>query len=141
MTSASTPTSRTVLLYSDDEKIRERMRLAVGTRPAADLRVTFLEDADHRAVMRHVDAGEADLVLLDGEAWPAGGLGIARTIKEEILDPPVTVVVVGRDADRWLAAWSGADAVLSHPLDPVTTADSIAELLRDRAVRVPTVQH
>src|SRR5439155_24433635 len=48
MTSASTPTSRTVLLYSDDEKIRERMRLAVGTRPAADLKVTFLEDADHR---------------------------------------------------------------------------------------------
>lgn len=127
---ANAPTTRTVLLYSDDEKVRERMRLAVGARPAADLAVSFVEASDQRDVMNHADSGDVDLLLLDGEAWPAGGMGIAHQVKEEITDPPVTVVVVGRDADRWLAAWSLADAVMSHPMDPVTTAGAVADLLR-----------
>ena len=36
----------TVLLYSDDPKVRDRMRLAVGTRPARDLTVVVVEAAD-----------------------------------------------------------------------------------------------
>ncbi|MGA8116161.1 MAG: hypothetical protein WCA46_21080 [Actinocatenispora sp.] len=127
---ANATITRTVLLYSDDEKVRERMRLAIGSRPAADMSVTFVECAEQREVMQHADDGDVDLLLLDGEAWPAGGIGIAHQVKEEILDPPMTVVVVGRDADRWLAAWSLADAVLAHPLDPVTTADTLADMLR-----------
>lgn len=127
---ANAAISRTVLLYSDDEKVRERMRLAIGTRPAADLSLKFVECSDQRDVMAHADDGDVDLMLLDGEAWPAGGIGVAHQVKEEIEEPPVTVVVVGRDADRWLAAWSLADAVLAHPLDPVTTADTLADLLR-----------
>jgi DNA-binding NarL/FixJ family response regulator len=133
MANAQEPTTRTVLLYSDDEKVRERMRLAIGARPAADLAVTFVECADQRDVIRHADEHDVDLLLLDGEAWPAGGIGIAHQVKEEVLDPPVTVVVVGRDADRWLAAWSLADAVLAHPLDPVTTAETLADLLRQQS--------
>ena len=132
MANAKAPNARTVLLYSDDEKVRERMRLAIGARPAADITVTFVEVSDQRDVMSHADAGDVDLLLLDGEAVPAGGIGIAHQVKEEVLDPPTTVVVVGRDADRWLAAWSLADAVLAHPLDPVTTADTLADLLRRR---------
>lgn len=138
MTDATTPTPCTVLLYSDDEKIRDRMRLALGTRPAPDLKVTFVACSTHREVVAHADAGDVDLMLLDGEAWPAGGLGIARQIRSEIDDPPLTVVVVGRDADRWLAAWSGADAVLAHPLDPMSTASTLAGLLRGRLERLPT---
>jgi CheY-like chemotaxis protein len=139
MTSANQPIARTVLLYSDDSKVRDQMRLAIGSRPAADVSVTFVECAEQREVIEHADAGDVDLLLLDGEAWPAGGLGIAHQIKEEIADPPVTVVVVGRDADRWLAAWSLADAVLAHPLDPVTTAETLADLLRQQgAGRVAT---
>ena len=40
----------TVLLYSDDPQVRDRMRLAIGTRPAADLTVEFVEAADLRRV-------------------------------------------------------------------------------------------
>ncbi len=139
MANATAPITRTVLLYSDDEKVRERMRLAIGRRPAADITVEFVECSEQRDVMRHADDADVDLLLLDGEAWPAGGLGIAHQVKEEIIDPPVTVVVVGRDADRWLAAWSLADGVLAHPLDPVTTADALADLLRQQgAGRVAT---
>lgn len=123
----------TVLLYSDDPRVRDRMRFAIGRRPAAGIRVTFLEAATSDEVIRTVDNEDVDLLVLDGEAWPAGGLGIARQVKDEISDPPTCCVVLARAADRWLAAWSGADAVLMHPMDPVTTGEAVAELLRSRA--------
>lgn len=136
-TGRSGPTEAfTVLLYSDDASVRERMRLAIGRRPAADVRVTFLDASTSDEVVAVVDNEDVDLLLLDGEAWPAGGLGIARQVKDEITDPPTCCVVLARAADRWLAAWSGADAVLVHPLDPVRTGEAVAELLRSQAERV-----
>lgn len=60
----------TVLLYSDDPQVRDRMRLAVGTRPAADLRIEFVEASTYAECVRLVDDYEIDLMLLDGEASP-----------------------------------------------------------------------
>ena len=34
---AAHPTTHTVLLYSDDPAVRDRIRQAIGTKPAADL--------------------------------------------------------------------------------------------------------
>ncbi|WDZ84433.1 hypothetical protein [Micromonospora cathayae] len=124
----------TVLLYSDDPQVRDRMRLAVGTRPAADLHVEFVEAASYAECIRLVDDYEIHLMLLDGEATPAGGIGIARQIKDDRADAPPTCVVIARAADRWLAAYAEVDATLVHPLDPVTTGRTIAELLRRQAV-------
>src|SRR5207249_1672629 len=42
-TSAADAAPRSVLLYSDDPQVRDRMRLAIGTRPAADLEVEFVD--------------------------------------------------------------------------------------------------
>ncbi|AVT33775.1 MULTISPECIES: hypothetical protein [unclassified Plantactinospora] len=123
----------TVLLYSDDPEVRDRMRLAVGTRPAADLTVEFVDAASYDECIRLVDDYEIDLLLLDGEASPTGGLGIARQIKDDRDDAPPTCVVIARAADRWLAAYAQVDATLVHPLDPVTTGQTVAGLLRARA--------
>ncbi|MFI6820804.1 hypothetical protein ACIBJE_07600 [Micromonospora sp. NPDC050187] len=123
----------TVLLYSDDPQVRDRMRLAVGTRPAADLRVEFTEAASYDECIRLVDDYEIDLMILDGEATPAGGIGIARQVKDDRADAPPTCVVIARAADRWLAAYAEVDATLVHPLDPVTTGSTVAELLRRHA--------
>ncbi|MEH1129928.1 hypothetical protein [Micromonospora sp. CPCC 206061] len=123
----------TVLLYSDDPQVRERMRLAVGPRPAADLSVEFVEASDYAACVRLVDDYEIDLMLLDGEATPGGGIGIARQIKDDRDDAPPTCVVIARAADRWLAAYAQVDATLLHPLDPVTTGQTVADLLRSHA--------
>jgi hypothetical protein len=43
------------------------------------------------------------------------------------------LLVVGRADDGWLATWSGADAVTSHPIDPVAFAAALAGLMRQRA--------
>ncbi|MFE9692642.1 hypothetical protein [Micromonospora sp. NPDC005806] len=120
----------TVLLYSDDPKVRDRMRLAVGTRPAAGLQIEFAEAADYAECIRLVDDYEIDLLLLDGEATPGGGIGIARQIKDDRDDAPPTCVVIARAADRWLAAYAEVDATLTYPLDPVTAGTTVAELLR-----------
>jgi DNA-binding response OmpR family regulator len=122
----------TVLLYSHDAAVRDRIRMAIGTRPAADLTVEFVEAADWGQCRRLLDDYEIDLMMLDGEAQPAGGLGIARQTKDEYRDPPPTCVVIARPADRWLAAFAQVDATLVHPLDPMTTGQTVAALLRGR---------
>ena len=122
----------TVLLYSDDPKVRERMRLAIGTHPAPGLAVRFLEASAHDEVVRLVDRWRIDLLVLDGEAVPAGGIGIARQLKDEIFECPPLLVLTGRAQDGWLATWARAEAIVPHPIDPVRLADVAAALLRPR---------
>jgi DNA-binding response OmpR family regulator len=123
----------TVLVYSDDAATRTQVRLAVGRRPAPDLpRVEWVECATQPAVVSAVDAGGIDVLVLDGEAAPAGGLGLCRQLKNEIYRCPPVLVLIGRVQDNWLAAWSLADAALPHPVDPAAVAAAVAELARVR---------
>jgi DNA-binding response OmpR family regulator len=122
----------TVLLYSDDPAVRDRIRLAIGPRPAADLSIEFADASTWEECRQLLDDYEIDLMILDGEAAPAGGLGIARQVKDEYAEPPPTCVVIARAADRWLAAFAQVDATLLYPLDPVTTGQTIAGMLRAR---------
>jgi DNA-binding response OmpR family regulator len=128
----------TVLLYSDDPEVRDRMRLAIGSRPAADLSVRFVDASTYAEVVRTVDDTDIDLLVLDGEASPGGGLGIARQLRDEVTDPPPTCVVIARAADRWLAAYARVDATLMYPLDPMLTGRTVSDLLRQRAGSLPT---
>jgi DNA-binding response OmpR family regulator len=122
----------TVLLYSDDPQVRDRMRQDIGTRPAADMTVEFVDASTYAGCLEVMDTYDIDLLVLDGEATPAGGLGIARQLRDEITDCPPIAVVIARAADRWLAAYAQVDATLVHPLDPVTTGRTVAGLLRER---------
>jgi len=130
------PDKFTVLLYSDDPAVRDRIRLAIGVRPAADLSVEFVDASTWEDCRNLLDTYEIDLMVLDGEASPAGGLGIARQTKDEYAEPPPVCVVIARAADRWLAAFAQVDATLVHPLDPVTTGQTIAGMLRGRRAGV-----
>ncbi|HET9655975.1 MAG TPA: hypothetical protein VFP72_11510 [Kineosporiaceae bacterium] len=120
-----------VLLYSDDTDTRAAVRLAVGRRPAADVPpVTWTECATPAAVLAEVDSRRFDLLVLDGEAVPAGGLGLCKQLKDEVYECPPVLVLTGRPQDAWLAAWSRADAAVPHPLDPVAVAEAVAGLAR-----------
>lgn len=127
-----------VLVYSDDPAVRAGVRTAVGRRPAADLgRVEWVEAATGQEVLAALDAGGVDLAVLDGEAWPTGGMGLAKQLKDEIVDCPPTLVLIARRDDAWLATWSLADGVVAHPIDaPELTATAVA-LLRGRELRLP----
>ncbi len=133
----SSPVARsplTVLVYSHRPEVRESIIIAVGRRPAPDLgRVSFIETGGIAEVLSAADAGLIDLAILDGEAQPTGGMGVSRQLKNEIDDCPPIIVTARRRDDRWLATWSQADAVLVHPLDPLTAAETVADVLRRAA--------
>jgi hypothetical protein len=103
-----------VLVYSDDVHVRQQVILALGRRP-------------------HPDLPELEYVeILDGEAVPAGGMGIAKQLKDEIYRCPPILVLIGRPQDAWLATWSRAEAAVPHPIDPVRLAEAVTTLLRPR---------
>lgn len=127
----SPPRELRVLVYSDDVTTREAVRLGVGKRPARDVRIgEWTECATAPAVIEQVDAGGFDLLILDGEAVPYGGLGLCRQLKNEIYECPPILVLTGRVQDGWLASWSNADGVVPHPLDPIALAHGVAEVVR-----------
>jgi DNA-binding NarL/FixJ family response regulator len=122
-----------VLVYSDDVNTRQQVILALGRRPHPDLpELEYVEVATEPVVIANMDAGHIDLVVLDGEAVPAGGLGIAKQLKDEIYDCPPVLVLTGRPQDAWLATWSRAEAAVPHPLDPIQLAETAVALLRSR---------
>ena len=129
-----------VVVFSHDADVRAQMRLAIGPRPAPDVpEAEIIEVATEPALFRLLDAAGADVMVLDGEAQPAGGMGICRQAKDEIYDCPPVLLVIGRADDGWLATWSRADAVVSHPIEPSALAEALAGLMRDRAAR-PALQ-
>ncbi|WP_068280170.1 hypothetical protein [Aldersonia kunmingensis] len=120
-----------VLVYASNAATRERVRLALGTRPHPDLPpLEFVDVATPAAVIDRFDAGGLDLAILDGEATPAGGLGVAKQVKDEIDAPPPILVLIGRRDDAWLAKWSRAEATVAHPIDPMELTSAVVRLLR-----------
>ena len=123
-----------VVVYSHDADVRSRIRLAIGRRPAPDVpEAEVIEVATQPALIRLLDRGGAEGMVLDGEAQPAGGMGVCRQAKDEVYNCPPVLLIIGRPDDGWLATWSRADAVVSHPIDPKALAQALAGLMRQRA--------
>jgi len=120
-----------IALYSDDSSVRASVTTALGKQISPDLGVhKIFEFATAKALRMAVDSGENfDLFFLDGEAVPEGGLGVAKQLKDEVFNCGVVIVLVARSADAWLAGWSRAEGVITHPIDPFTLAKSVAEIL------------
>lgn len=133
MDASTAPRHLRVLLYSDDSDTRAAVRLAIGRRAASDLpEIEWIECATPDAVISRADAGGLDVMVLDGEAVPFGGMGLCRQLKNEIFRCPPVLVLTGRPQDAWLATWSLADAAVPHPLDPLALAEALADLARMR---------
>lgn len=135
----SAPRKPIIIVYSDDSSVRAAIVAALGKRTAADLPEHQIEEfATAPALRAFVDrtstSGDlrADLFILDGEAVPEGGMGVARQLKDEIFNCPPVLLITGRREDAWLAAWSRAEASVIHPIDPFTLANTVADLLRTK---------
>jgi DNA-binding response OmpR family regulator len=146
-TMSSTETSKIrVVIYSHDLAVRAAVVSALGRKIAADLPThEVLEFATAPALRAFIDrpdlAGnlKADLFILDGEAVPEGGMGVARQLKDEVFNCPPVLLITGRKEDAWLAAWSRAEAVVTHPIDPFTLAHTAATLLRKQNLATTNV--
>lgn len=124
-------TALRILVYSDNVQTRERVMRALGKRLHPDLPdLTYVEVATGPTVIRQMDRGGIDLAILDGEATPTGGMGIAKQLKDELASCPPILVLTGRPDDTWLASWSRAEAAVPHPVDPIVLGRTVLSLLR-----------
>jgi len=138
VTNASDADRLKILVYSDDADTRDQVILALGRRPHPDLpEAEYVEVATEPVVLQQMDSGSIDLAILDGEAVPAGGMGIAKQLKDEIYQCPPLLVLTGRPQTAWLATWSRAEAAVPHPIDPLVLAEAVKRLL---ASRVPATR-
>jgi DNA-binding response OmpR family regulator len=120
-----------ILVYSDNVQTRELVMQALGKRLHPDLpELNYVEVATGPMVVKTMDEGGIDLAILDGEATPTGGLGIAKQLKDELSACPPILVLTGRPDDAWLANWSRAEAAVPHPLDPILLGRTVLSLLR-----------
>ncbi len=120
-----------VLVYSDNAKVRNTVKTSIGRRPTEDISdVEIYDVATEPALIKVMDTKKFDLVILDGEAAPAGGLGVCRQLKDEIYNCPPILVLVARADDRWLATWSKADAIVAHPIDPRALVKAVINLIK-----------
>lgn len=125
-----------IALYSDDASVRSTVRTALGQKlypNGEELSITEFATAD--ALKLYVDSKKKiDLFILDGEATPEGGMGISKQLKDEVFNCPPVLLIVARAQDAWLAGWSRADGIVSHPIDPFTIAQKTAALLTSRSL-------
>ncbi len=121
-----------IVVYSDDQSVRSAITAALGKKLPG-------EERDHKVVgfatanalrLYLQEKRKVDLFILDGEAVPEGGMGLAHALKDELIECPPIMVIILRPQDSWLARWSGAEAVISHPIDPFTLGSKVAELLQ-----------
>jgi len=120
-----------ILVYSDDANVREQVRLALGKRIHPEVaELTYLDVATGPMVVKQIETDTIDLAILDGEATPTGGMGIAKQLKDEVANCPPILVLTGRRDDAWLAKWSRAEAAVPLPVDPIELTDAVARLLR-----------
>lgn len=132
---AHTLTRKSIVIYSDDSAVRAAMKTALGKRTGPDLPEHEIHEfATGDALRAYMDEKSADLVILDAEATPEGGMSVSRELKDEVFECPPVLLVTARADDAWLATWSRADAFVLHPIDPFLFADKAAQLLRQNTL-------
>lgn len=119
-------------MFSDDRAVRDHVMRSVGRKPARDVEITEWDQfATPAMAAKAVKENVYDVLVLDGEASPMGGMGLSRQLKAEVYDCPPVVLLTARQDDAWLAAWSYAERAVPRPLDPVVLASAVADVVRD----------
>lgn len=111
------------VVYSDDNSL---CRYVVGSL-GSTTHLIFV--ASYSALLAHAIAGDVDLVILDSDATPAGGVDVARHLKQQAADCPPILLVVARAADAWLALMSRADATVGPGRQPLALATAVNRLM------------
>lgn len=108
----------------------ERLRAASGLLTSQDVEVAEAHTA--HAAREAVAAGGVDVLVIDGDLSPEGGFSLLYQIREDGKlhghPTPPCLVVMGREQDRWLAGWSGANEVLLKPVEPFRLAERVVAL-------------
>ncbi|MDQ1491653.1 MAG: hypothetical protein QOD57_303 [Actinomycetota bacterium] len=131
----------TVLVASDANWVRDHVRAALC---GPGFEVIDVERG--RDVRKVVEERHPDLVIVDLQIANMGGMAVALDLRLEESGgrlPHVPILILlDREADRFLARRSTADAMLVKPIDPGTLRRTVKTLLaaeeeRRRAAEAP----
>jgi DNA-binding response OmpR family regulator len=121
-----------VLVAADGPWVRDRVRSALAS---PDIEV--LETARGQDVRTIVAEHDIDLVVLDLQIGNMGGIAVAIDLHLEAaagrIRPVKMVLLLDREADRFLAKRAAADAELVKPIDPATLRQTVTALLAANA--------
>jgi DNA-binding response OmpR family regulator len=121
-----------VLLVASDQRVRERLRLALERLEVTGEEVDFLEVSDGNQALAVAEASHPDLAVVEVGVTPYGAFGLARDIKAAPVQSCPVIIVLERPQDEWLARWSGADAMVNRPIDPFQLATVARRLVEER---------
>jgi DNA-binding response OmpR family regulator len=123
-----------VLVASDAKWVRDQVRSILVT-PGFEL----VEVERGQDVREAVDREEPDLAIVDLQIGNMGGMAVTMDLRLEESGgrlPHVPVLLLlDREADRFLARRSHADAMLVKPIDPGTLRRTVKRLLEAEAER------
>lgn len=122
-----------VLVLSDEEGVRLRVTSGLRVRGGVDVVEATTALEAHRAV----DEDGFDVLVLDGDLEPEGGFSVLYEIRQAGLlrgvETAPAVMLLGREQDRWLASWAGANRALQKPVDPFEVTRVLEEVLGQAA--------
>lgn len=122
-----------VLVVSEDAK--ERLRAGSALKLRADAEVV---EAVSAGAARDLILDEAfDVLVIDGDLQPKGGFSLLYEMREQAEfrggTTPPALVMMGREQDRWLAGWAGANEVMLKPVDSFQLAKRVNGLAGEAA--------
>lgn len=129
-----------VLVVSSNAAERSRATAALRARPDVEIQEASDAKQAHAAM---TDRG-FDVLVIDGDMRPEGGQSVLYEIRAAAefrgAKAPPAIILMGREQDRWLSAWAGAQDALVKPVDSFDLARRVLELAGETggAVSVPT---
>jgi CheY-like chemotaxis protein len=120
-----------ILLVADGPAFRDRLRLALERLELTGEEVAFLEAANGNDALVLAEAHHPDLVVAEVSVTPYGGFGLTRDLKANPETACPVVLILDRVQDEWLGRWSGADALVNRPVDPLALAQVASRLLEE----------
>lgn len=117
-----------VLVVSEDAGERLRAVSALQLHAAADV-----VEAHSAPEAREALRGEVfDVLVVDGDLQPKGGFALLYSLQAQNdlaqQSTPPSVVLAGREQDRWLGDWAGASVVLVKPVSSFVLAQHVRDL-------------
>lgn len=120
-----------VLVVSSDPAERSRAVAALVGREGVEVE----QATDARQAHRAVNADDFDVLVIDGDMRPEGGQSVLYEIRAAAeyggTKAPPAIILMGREQDRWLSAWAGAQEAVVKPVDSFDLARRVLDLAEE----------
>lgn len=122
------PSMPNIIVVTDEPWVANDVRAALS-----EARFLITEVGDPRRAVEACREHEAAAVVIDLQVGSMGGMAVTRAVREAIgngsLQPVVTLLLLDRRADAFLAGRAGADAWVHKPFGAFELRDSLDRLL------------